>query len=66
MRWFRKQDEVPRLLSLSPLRTTESNNEQLDNNRTSPDNNETTIKTPKPNVRHRSRIGKKNVENSIK
>ncbi|KAJ8926930.1 hypothetical protein NQ314_020782 [Rhamnusium bicolor] len=60
MRWFRKQDESPRLLSLSPLRLSESRNDSM--YPSGPDiqedgNNDLDIlNTPRQNVRHRSRI----------
>jgi hypothetical protein len=47
MKWFRKQGEAPRLLSLSPLRTPES--EQVTN---------LEILTPPKHVKRRSRLGK--------
>lgn len=49
MKWFRKQGEAPRLLSLSPLRTSES---QLNTNNAD-------ILTPPKHVKRRSRLGKK-------
>lgn len=47
MRWFRKQGDQPRLLSLSPLRTETSRNEYTSNDQ---------LEIAKPNS-HRSRIG---------
>lgn len=47
MRWFRKQSEAPRLISLSPIRTDST---RLEHTSTSENN-------PKSQVRRRSRIG---------
>lgn len=51
MRWFRKQGEAPRLLSLSPLRSESTGAERTPENYLDSGS--------KPHVRHRSRIGKK-------
>lgn len=60
MRWFRKQDESPRLLSLSPLRLSESvNDSQLYTGSQDGSNCDFDIRsTPRQTPRHRSRIGK--------
>lgn len=58
MRWFRKNGEAPRLLSLSPLRTEGSEAE-----RPSGRGFDGGSKTQQQ-VRHRSRIGKKNNKNN--
>ncbi|KAJ8923741.1 hypothetical protein NQ315_010322 [Exocentrus adspersus] len=59
MRWFRKQDESPRLLSLSPLRLSESRNDPLDPS--IPDihengNSELGVVNIPRQIRHKSRI----------
>ncbi|XP_050313414.1 uncharacterized protein LOC126748312 [Anthonomus grandis grandis] len=60
MRWFRKQDQSPRLLSLSPLRTLDSNDaftsdtaDKIEDDSSSPLD---ILRTPRPQNRHRSRI----------
>lgn len=54
MRWFRKNGEAPRLLSLSPLRTEGSEAERPSGPQ----------QQQQQQVRHRSRIGKKNNNNT--
>ncbi|KAJ8941873.1 hypothetical protein NQ318_001726, partial [Aromia moschata] len=56
MRWFNKQDESPRLLSLSPLRLSESRIDTFNSSDSQNDNQSTISNTPRNNVRHRSRI----------
>ncbi|CAG9772709.1 unnamed protein product [Ceutorhynchus assimilis] len=60
MRWFRKQDESPRLLSLSPLRTSDCQDVYIYSPRTEKPDDETVdldiLKTPRQQTRHRSRI----------
>lgn len=58
MRWFRKNGEAPRLLSLSPLRTEGSEAERPSAGRGFDDGGGGGGKT-QLQVRHRSRIGKK-------
>lgn len=58
MRWFRKKDESPRLLSLSPLRLPEARNDVLLSSETREDvNSEIDGPNNRQNIRHRSRIG---------
>ncbi|CAH0561799.1 unnamed protein product [Brassicogethes aeneus] len=52
MRWFRKQDEAPRLLSLSPLRNSENLTPSFEAISVDVD----VPNTPRQNLRHRSRI----------
>ncbi|XP_066158176.1 uncharacterized protein [Euwallacea fornicatus] len=55
MKWFRKQDQPPRLLSLSPLRNSDSPDVFVFNS--SSDSAELEmLKTPREQARHRSRI----------
>lgn len=60
MRWFRKQDESPRLLSLSPLRSSETQDVHDYHNRTEKVEDGTfdldILKMPRQQVGHRSRI----------
>lgn len=60
MRWFRKQDESPRLLSLSPLRLSEARNDVLLSSDLQGDPSpEQDTSNTRTNIRHRSRIGER-------
>ncbi|CAH1965243.1 unnamed protein product [Acanthoscelides obtectus] len=60
MRWFRKHDESPRLLSLSPLRLSENRHDHVSPARSSTQDDVRSeidvLNTPRQNVRHTSRI----------
>ncbi|KAL1493315.1 hypothetical protein ABEB36_011393 [Hypothenemus hampei] len=56
MRWFRKEDQSPRLLSLSPLRTSDSTDAFTFNASSGNGAIEEILKTPMQPPRHRSRI----------
>lgn len=59
MRWFRKQDESPRLLSLSPLRLSEVGNDALLSSDSQKDGKELDTSNARSNIRHRSRMGER-------
>ncbi|XP_018571327.1 uncharacterized protein LOC108911001 [Anoplophora glabripennis] len=56
MRWFRKQEESPRLLSLSPLRVVDPRNDALNPSVETSENNNSELSIARPNTKHRSRI----------
>lgn len=66
MKWFKKQDESPRLLSLSPLRLSEARNDVLlSSNLAEYRNPDPDTPNPQPGIRHKSRIGKDDLDGGL-